>query len=266
MTDGTCNERACLVCRTTRPVTELLALVQLQLDGSQGKAVVCLGRDGALGGRSLDTAVRRGRGAWVCVARACLSNIGTKALGRAFRGPVEIPPAWRVSGGACLLQPAHELAQQRILEQLGLARRQGQVTLGSDQLSQAAPRGAVRVCAADLAPRTLNQAREAGAEILLSAETLGRAIGTGRAGVLTVAPGRLAQRLSYWLRVYRACAPSAPSGANIGAGAGGERGGAQTAGSDSRPGSGVSPNERVVSIERSSRASRGGESCAGLGV
>lgn len=177
------SERACVVCRRTRPQKELLAF------GRVG-ALVCLERPG------------RGRGAYVCISRACLGNVGPKALGRAFKAAITIPEPLR---GAALLPTVHSLAERRLLETLGLARRSGEVLRGVDRVGretrESLDKGVV-IAACDLSVRSGRQAERIGAQPFVDADRIGRALGTGRVGLLAIAKGRLGDRADYWLRLW----------------------------------------------------------------
>lgn len=192
MTDGTApSERTCVVCRQQRPREQLLSLAA---------------RDGVLGfGRPL-----RGRGAYVCAARRCIESLDPRSLSRAFRRPVRLPEDQRI--GSALLASVHALAERRVLEAMGLARRQGDLTVGDEALAPAEEahgngKRRVAVAARDLSERTLRRAQAQGAEPFLDAAALGRAVGMGRVGLASLR-GRMADEAAYWLRVWRETTPT----------------------------------------------------------
>lgn len=206
MTNGKhSSERACIVCRQVRPRPQMLGL-------SQAGGVVCLGRP---------SSGKKGRGAWVCIAPECLEGARPQHLSRAFRTQVTIPD---VLGGPSRLALGPEcarLGRKRLLEILGLARRQGVLVLGVDEIfaGDEVPGGVV-LCATDLSERTLRLVRgrlagsrteEHGAWFIGDAEALGSAIGVPRAGVVQVLEGRLAEQARYWLSVIRASGGEAPT-------------------------------------------------------
>ena len=121
-------------------------------------------------------------------------------MGRSLRARV---PA--LEAAAVRVQLA-ALAERRVRELLGLARRSGVLTVGIDALSRLcygqspqAPHGWVCIVATDLAERSR---RKVDAQAFLSSRELGHAVGMGAVGALGIAPGRLAKQAAYWLRVW----------------------------------------------------------------
>jgi predicted RNA-binding protein YlxR (DUF448 family) len=182
------SERTCLVCRTARAPDELLRLVALE-----GVVVP------ALRGR--------GRGAWVCVARSCLAKVDAFKLARALK--LEAAP----SLAASWLDDLAALAARRVLEAVGLARRQGVLSLGVDAIAaEPSTPGAVVLAARDASERTrrdalaraseLPEAARAAAGELASSNELSRASGANNVGAARIGPGPLAHQAAYWLSVW----------------------------------------------------------------
>lgn len=172
------SQRSCVVCRCTRAPHELVAL---QVVGDRL----------ALGHRL------RGRGAWVCLSRACLEQLTSRHAARAFRQAVSAPDT--------LLAEGHALAERKVFELIGLARRQGALALGIERI-EAAPVGALVLLAADLSERSRRHAG-ARAHVFADAGALGRACGAGRVGALAITPGPLEKQAAYWLQLWYETAP-----------------------------------------------------------
>lgn len=153
--------------------------------------------------------VSPGRGAHVCIARACIFSLGNKSLSRAFRESI------RDVDAEAFAAQGRALAEKRLLASLGLARRAGVVKVGLDTVLAAAGDGAgstksaststkfLVVAATDLAPRSERQLAKLQPWRLVDAVTLGSAMGMGRVGVAALPPGRHAQKVGFWARVYR---------------------------------------------------------------
>lgn len=177
--------RSCVVCRAVRPPEALVAL------GVIGNEVVLGARGGA-------------RGAHVCLDRECLETCGPKHLARAFRRAVHVTTP--------LVELAHALAERKLYELVGLARRQGSLEIGVDRLealvddAQAAAQG-VWIVAADISERSRRRLGER-VRLFGDAERLGRASGLGRVGALRIGPGALAKQAAYWLQLWYETAPS----------------------------------------------------------
>lgn len=166
-------KRRCVVCRAERSDSKLVRL------GLMGGAVHPVTKSG-------------GRGAHVCATRTCLEQITARHVARSLRGPVEQFAA------ASLIRDLHQLAERRFLETVGLARRQGILAVGVQQMSD---EGELVVVASDLAPRSFSQLGS-GARRFLGGAALGRAAGMGWVGVMRIAPGRLAEQAAYWLSLW----------------------------------------------------------------
>lgn len=181
------SERSCLVCRAPRETSELLRVTVLQ-----GRLV-------------FDRAKKRGpgRGAHVCLESACLGGLDENRLSRAFRTSQSLAEPLEES-----LTRLKEIANRRIFESLGLARRSGKVELGTDRVAENLKkcmdggRLGVALRATDLAVKTVNRLSDAWP--VGTAEELGRAIGVGKAGAVWVPASRFASALKFWLQVKRA--------------------------------------------------------------
>ena len=168
--------RLCVVCRESR---EVGALVQLKF-----------AEDG-----------KHGRGAYACVAKACLEKVHSKLLSRALKGPVD------AVDGTTTQNELHALAQSRLLALLGLARRCNDLIFGVEVVAEAAQRdatlqedGGLWFVACDVALRSARKLQAA--QVFLSSHELGAAVGMGAVGALGITPGRLAKQAAYWFRVW----------------------------------------------------------------
>lgn len=172
--------RTCVVCATPRPQNDLLRL-------SVAESRVLFG------------ATDPGRGAHVCVEQSCLAGLNARNLARAFRRPVPSPDTGR------LRLELHSLAQRRVLEMVGLARRQGALRVGVERMASARTREdsklGLALVSTDLSARSRRELGEQVSEFADS-ETLGRAAGMGPVGAMQITPGRLAKQAAYWLRVW----------------------------------------------------------------
>lgn len=173
--------RSCVVCRAQKDPAELVRL-------SIEEGVLSVGNP------------FKGRGAWVCVRMACLEALSTSHVSRSFKAATSIEPSF--------VTELHSLAERRVMEMLGLARRQNGLTLGSDNVLSLgtrdvalAERKGVVVVANDLAERTKVRAGEA-AWTFSDLAGLGRACGVGRAGVVFIKPSSIARQAAYWLSVW----------------------------------------------------------------
>ena len=123
-----------------------------------------------------------GRGRYVCVARGCLSRLSAK------------------HGGAEDLVALHGLAERRVLETVGLARRMGVLEYGVDNLQDRDLGAGVLIAANDLSARS--QRHYKAARPFVSSLCLGRAAGMGAVGLAFIPPSQLAERAAYWLSVW----------------------------------------------------------------
>ena len=135
-----------------------------------------------------------GRGLWVKAERAALASaVARNLFAKAARAAVKIPPD--------LVDRTASLLRQRCLDQLGLARRAGQVVCGFEKVSDAlrTARVAVLVAAKDAAADGRSKLKAmAGGLPTLSSFTVAELSGAlGRENVVhaALAPGRLAERL-----------------------------------------------------------------------
>lgn len=194
MTGKRSSERTCVACRTQRSRQELLGL-----RAPAGVAVL--------------SDAEKGRGAYVCISRVCISQLNDRSLSRAFKKPVRIesqqsgdPPAGMAAQGVrSLVVAAHELAECRVLETLGLARRLGVLQTGVDQVGSDTRGGGTSVVAVDLSERS--RRRFGGGEQFLTSAEIGQAVGMGKVGVARIRGGRLARRAEYWLEVWKETKP-----------------------------------------------------------
>ncbi len=174
------SERTCIVCHAAHVPEELL---RLQYEA----------------GRVYVAPRARGRGAWVCARLECLSAISPKALARAFKGPILEPFA-----PAELVDEAECLAERRVLEMIGLARRQQALAYGAEMASTTQPGEGLVIVAEDAAERTrasVNDPRR----IFVSTATLSKAAGLCDVTAVRINPGRLAHQAAYWLSVWYEC-------------------------------------------------------------
>jgi predicted RNA-binding protein YlxR (DUF448 family) len=167
--------RQCIVCRTSQAPE---ALLQVGLQATE-----------------LDPAAKPGRRAYVCIAKACLLGLHGKSAGRAFKGAVEL------DAPAHFEAQVHGLAETRLFEIVGLARRAGELVGGVDRLASEPEDafGLIMVAedASERAARRLSSHRAFG-----TTATLGRAAGTAPVAAIGIRPGRLAMQAAYWLRVW----------------------------------------------------------------
>ncbi len=186
--------RSCVVCRAERPQDELLRVGQV--DGN-----LVVGRPA------------RGRSAYVCVSRPCFDRLSAGALSRGLRTRVTVDRER-------FLEQIHQLAERRVLETVGLARRQGGLVCGVD----AAPRRSGLVLAAsDLAGRSRERLGEE-ARAFVDGSTLGRAAGMGWLGAARIAVKRLAEQAAYWLALwYESRSAAAVSATQLPAGGASDR-------------------------------------------
>lgn len=189
--------RRCLASGESRPKEELIRFV--------------LGPDGAV---VPDLAERLpGRGLWLTARRdivdaACAKRLFAKAARRPARAPADLGA--RVDA----------LLLRRCLDTLGLARRSGQVAVGSEKARAAlkAGKAAVLVAAAEATGRARMRALAPNLPLvdLFGGTELGAALGREHLAYAAVLPGRLAQGLvreAARLAGFRAAAgPRSPEG------------------------------------------------------
>jgi predicted RNA-binding protein YlxR (DUF448 family) len=141
----------------------------------------------------------RGRGAWVCIRRSCLEALSLKQLSRSLRQSVNAFEA------AAFLHDVGLLAEQRVLESVGLARRQGELVVGVDQVRTAGSgEGGVTLLADDASERS-SAALGEGCHRFVSVEKMSKAAGLYNVNALRINPGRLAHQAAYWLSVWYEC-------------------------------------------------------------
>lgn len=146
-------------------------------------------------------AKRRGRRTYVCIALACLQGLGPKVLSRALRRQVQPDTA------AIEPQAIAQMAADKVMGLLGLARRQNAIVLGAGRLSETDPQSLrVVVISEDVAQRTQRQLEQQGHAVtqtpFASAEDLGASVGAAPLAALGIRSGRLGSQAAYWLRVW----------------------------------------------------------------
>ncbi len=191
------TRRRCIVTGDVRPKDELVRFV--------------LGPDGVVVPDVAETLP--GRGLWLTARRdivdaACAKGLFAKAARRHTEAPADL--ADRVEA----------LLAQRCLETLGLARRSGQVAVGSEKVRATlkAGKAAVLVAAGAAGGTTRLHALAPHLPLvtLLSGTELGSALGRDPLAYAALAPGRLAERLlreASRLAGFRAAAESGPRAA-----------------------------------------------------
>lgn len=185
------SERTCVVCRKARSPHELLRL-------------------SCTAGRVHFALRAQGRGAWVCVRHACISGLSQKALARAFRQPVS-----EAVEATTLLEEARALAERRVLEMVGLARRQACLDYGAEVVSSTRSGGeAVVIVASDAAPRTRAHLSDP-TRTFVGAFALSRAAGLFDVTAVRINPGPLAEQAAYWLSVWYECRASAATTGSV---------------------------------------------------
>jgi hypothetical protein len=113
-------------------------------------------------------------------------------LSRAFKGPVADVDA------KALVTDLHGLAERRVLETVGLARRQHVLDVGVDKLPW---NDSDVILAADLSERSDAKFGDANKRFI-AGDALGRAAGMGWVGAMRIRPGSLADRAAYWLALW----------------------------------------------------------------
>ncbi len=178
--------RTCVVCQSSKPPTQMLRLSE------NANLVRPVGWHKA------------GRGASVCIRRECIEGLEPRHLARAFKKSLAPDAAlgWRLGLGS--------LAKQRVLEAIGLARRQNAITLGVEEVCAELgrdPKPGVVIVAEDVAERTRRSVAEA--SCFATCRELGRACGAAWVGVVRIQPSSLADQAAYWLSVWYESRPIA---------------------------------------------------------
>ena len=170
--------RTCVFCRKARDVKHLLPLSMVE-----GRIVVA-------------KAVKR-RGAWVCIRRVCLSSLQPGKLSAALRTPVSLPEGHKV-----FLQQLECLARLRVLEMIGLARRQNALSLGVDEVNnERAQHSGLALLASDASTRTRNIIGSFAREFV-SSEEMSKAAGVYNVQAVFIKSDRLSQQAAYWWSVW----------------------------------------------------------------
>lgn len=177
-------QRTCIITKKQLPPSELLRVAYV--DGAL--------MAGPKGG---------GRGAYIQVARSVFDQLDVKVLSRAFREQVQGFDKEQ------FLNDLHTMAQRRVLEAVGLARRLGILVTGTDNVPANAHDGLLLV-ADDLAARTSGKF---GATPFVSGAQLGQAAGMGYVGAALI-PGKshhITNEAAYWLAVWYESDPRGPA-------------------------------------------------------
>ncbi|MBN1960731.1 MAG: DUF448 domain-containing protein [Deltaproteobacteria bacterium] len=171
---STTPQRSCVVCRQSRPLFELLRLYE------KNGAVIIGDPTG-------------GRGAWICYKHPCLEKLDARLVSKALRKPVVVcePNLMR--------KALVDIAQQKIFTVLGLARRQGILIVGQDQLDKQT--AACIILAKDASSR-VQRAFAKDAFVFANSNELSRAIGLKGVFVLGIAKSSFAKQAAYWLTVW----------------------------------------------------------------
>ena len=93
------------------------------------------------------------------------------------------------------------LAQKRVLECVGLARRSGQLLIGLDHIGKTRGKNALILCAEDLAEGSVKKCG-ADARQFCSGDELGKAVGRQWAGVVGFCDVRHRDRASFWWNLW----------------------------------------------------------------
>ncbi len=176
-------QRTCIITKRQLPPNELLRLAWVD-----GQIV-----PGPKGG---------GRGAYIKVARDVFDQLEPKVLSRTFREQVQGFDREQ------FLSDLHRMAERRVLEAVGLARRIGILVTGTDNVPANAHDGVLLV-ADDLAARTSGKF---GAPPFVSGAALGQAAGMGYVGAALI-PGKthhITNEAAYWLAVWYESDPRGP--------------------------------------------------------
>ncbi|MDP7040995.1 MAG: DUF448 domain-containing protein [Myxococcota bacterium] len=168
--------RTCVVCRESSPAKELLGLKVLNQMLVADEKVA-------------------GRGAWVHLRAACLDGLELDLLEKALRTKIDFEnqKAW--------LTNLRLLAQKRVLECVGLARRSGKLLIGLDHIGKAKAHGSLVLCADDLADGSIKKCG-AHARQFCSGDELGKAVGRQWAGVVGFCDVRHRGRAFFWWNLW----------------------------------------------------------------
>ncbi len=196
---GVDSQRHCVVCRTAGSTDSLLPLVwapESKLEGGSFSNRLCVAAKPIAGLKRF----------YVCLSKVCLSDLSAKNLSRALKATVRAQDL----DLSAALRDAHACAQRRVFDDLGLARRQGVLVVGADAVFDGVGSGSVAegsiVASTDLAERTQRQVLRNQGVIFSNGESLGRAVGMAKVGVLAVKPSRFSDSVAYWLRVWEVTA------------------------------------------------------------
>lgn len=155
-----------------------------------------------------------GRGAWLSPSPSALTAALTKGgFARAFRAPAHLPEGMDEAAFAARIG---ELLQGRALEQLGLARRAGDLVSGSDTVMRSAKRLRAYLYPQDAAPDSVRKIRARlekppktdHMELSIDAAALGQALGDLGIVHLGLIDGRVSDRVMWDIRRWAAWMPS----------------------------------------------------------
>ena len=162
--------RTCVTCREAFESTELLRV------GFKGGLL------------RFDRRAEKGRSAWLCPTKECITKLSPQVLSRAFRsGSVKFPAGF---------EPVDFLwarASRVVFELLGLARRAGKLRIGGDAILKAGlldREDSFIIAANDLSERT--QKFYQGRQGPWSGVEMAKAVGLQRVGVLAIEPSGFA--------------------------------------------------------------------------
>lgn len=144
-----------------------------------------------------------GRGAYITISREVFAQLDAKVLSRVFRTQV------RSFDREQFLNDLHGMAERRVLDAVGLARRSGILVTGTDNVPGSAHDGLL-IIADDLAARS---SAKLGVAPFVSGAVLGSAAGMGYVGAAFI-PGKthhLTNEAAYWLAVWYESDPRGPA-------------------------------------------------------
>ena len=142
----------------------------------------------------------RGRGAYVHLIATCLSGLDGDILERALCTKIHFEDAkvW--------LKNLRFLAQKRILESIGLARRSGTLLIGLDNIfkrgTKSKQQDTLVFCAEDLANASLKKC-DGHAHIFCSGKDLGKAVGCQWVGAVSLGDGHHKDRACFWWNLWQ---------------------------------------------------------------
>lgn len=142
-----------------------------------------------------------GRGAYIKVDRKVFEQLDQKVISRAFRTQVS------KFDRATFLNDLHAIAQKRVLEALGLARRMGILVVGTERVPEQDVSNGLLIVADDLAERSK---QKLGERSFLTGAQIGAALGMGYVGAAFI-PGKshhITNEAAYWLAIWYESGPA----------------------------------------------------------